>query len=166
MYGNDRFITNALAAGVDGLIVVDLPPEEDTELCLPAKDAGLKFIRLVTPTSDETRLPAILAEASGFIYYVSVLGTTGTKSADRNTISDAYQRIRAQTELPIVAGFGIRTPAQAAEAASVTDGAVVGSAVVDIIANNLTDTPHEDVDADIVQKVATFVDKLAKAISK
>ena len=165
MYGNDRFITNALAAGVDGLIVVDLPPEEDTELCLPAKDAGLKFIRLVTPTSDETRLPAILAEASGFIYYVSVLGITGTKSADRNTISDAYQRIRAQTELPIVAGFGIRTPAQAAEVASLTDGAVVGSAVVEIIANNLADTPQEGVDDDIVQKVATFVNKLTKAIS-
>ena len=166
MYGNDRFITNALAAGVDGLIVVDLPPEEDKELCLPAKDAGLKFIRLVTPTSDETRLPAILAEASGFIYYVSVLGITGTKSADRNTISDAYQLIRAHTELPIVAGFGIRTPAQAAEAAGLTDGAVVGSAVVDIIANNLTDMPQEGVDDDIVQKVATFVDKLTKAISK
>jgi tryptophan synthase alpha chain len=165
MYGNDRFITNALAAGVDGLIVVDLPPEEDTELCLPAKDAGLKFIRLVTPTSDETRLPAILAEASGFIYYVSVLGITGTKSADRNTISGAYQRIRAQTELPIVAGFGIRTPAQAAEVASLTDGAVVGSAVVEIIANNLADTPQEGVDDDIVQKVATFVNKLTKAIS-
>ena len=166
IYGNDRFIADALAAGVDGLIIVDLPPEEDTELCLPAKDAGLKFIRLVTPTSDEARLTAILTEASGFVYYVSVLGITGTKSAAGDTISNAYQRIRAQTELPIVAGFGIRTPAQAAEAASITDGAVVGSAVVDIIANNLADTPAEDVDADIVQKVATFVDKLAKAISK
>ena len=166
IYGNDRFIADALAAGVDGLIIVDLPPEEDTELCLPAKDAGLKFIRLVTPTSDETRLPAILAEASGFVYYVSVLGITGTKSAAGNTISDAYQRIRAQTELPIVAGFGIRTPAQAAEAASVTDGAVVGSAVVDIIASNLTDTPAQGVDADIVQKVANSVDRLAIAVSK
>ena len=166
IYGNDRFIADALAAGVDGLIIVDLPPEEDTELCLPAKDAGLKFIRLVTPTSDKTRLTAILAEASGFVYYVSVLGVTGTKSAAGDSISDAYQRIRAQTELPIVAGFGIRTPAQAAKAASITDGAVVGSAVVDIIANNLVDKPAEDVDADIVQKVATFVDKLAKAISK
>ena len=164
IYGNHRFIADALAAGVDGLIIVDLPPEEDTELCLPAKDAGLKFIRLVTPTSDETRLPAILAEASGFVYYVSVLGITGTKSAAGDSISDAYQRIRAQTELPIVAGFGIRTPAQAAEAASLTDGAVVGSAVVDIIANNLTDTPQEGVKDDIVQKVATFVGELATAI--
>ena len=166
IYGNDRFIADALAAGVDGLIIVDLPPEEDTELCLPAKDAGLKFIRLVTPTSDETRLPAILAEASGFVYYVSVLGITGTKSAAGDSISDAYQRIRAQTELPIVAGFGIRTPAQAAEAASLTDGAVVGSAVVDIIANNLTDTPQNGMKDDIVQKVATFVGELATAIRK
>ena len=166
IYGNDRFIADALAAGVDGLIIVDLPPEEDNELCLPAKDAGLKFIRLVTPTSDETRLTAILTEASGFVYYVSVLGITGTNSAAGDSISDAYQRIRAQTELPIVAGFGIRTPAQAAEAASVTDGAVVGSAVVDIIASNLADTPLEGINADIVQKVAIFVNKLAKAISK
>ena len=166
IYGNDRFIADALAAGVDGLIIVDLPPEEDTELCLPAKDAGLKFIRLVTPTSNETRLPAILAEASGFVYYVSVLGITGTKSAAGNTISDAYQRIRAQTDLPIVAGFGIRTPAQAAEAARLTDGAVVGSAVVDIIANNLTDTPQNSMKDDIVQKVATFVSELATAIRK
>ena len=166
IYGNDHFIEDALAAGVDGLIIVDLPPEEDTELCLPAKDAGLKFIRLVTPTSDETRLPAILAEASGFVYYVSVLGITGTKSAPGNTISDAYQRIRAQTELPIVAGFGIRTPAQAAEAASLTDGAIVGSAVVDIIANTLTDTPQEAKKDDIVQKVATFVGELAIAVRK
>ena len=166
IYGNDRFIADALVAGVDGLIIVDLPPEEDKELCLPAKDAGLKFIRLVTPTSDETRLPAILAEASGFVYYVSVLGITGTKSASGTTISDAYQRIRTQTELPIVAGFGIRTPVQAAEAASLTDGAVVGSAVVDIIANNLTKTPQDDYKDDTVQKVATFAGELAKAIRK
>ena len=164
--GNDRFIADALAAGVDGLIIVDLPPEEDGELCLPAKQAGLKFIRLVTPTSDANRLPAILAEASGFVYYVSVLGITGTKSAAANSISDAYQRIRAQTELPIVAGFGIRTPQQAAEAADLTDGAVVGSAVVDIIANNLTNQPAHGVNDDIVQKVATFVGELATAIRK
>jgi tryptophan synthase alpha chain len=120
----------------------------------------------VTPTSDANRLPAILAEASGFIYYVSVLGITGTKSAAANSISDAYQRIRAQTDLPIVAGFGIRTPQQAAEAADLTDGAVVGSAVVDIIANNLTDRPANGVNDDIVQKVATFVGELATAIRK
>ena len=166
IYGNDRFIADAVTAGVDGLIIVDLPPEEDTELCLPAKKAGLKFIRLVTPTSDKTRLPAILAEASGFVYYVSVLGITGTKSAAGDSISAAYQRIRSQTDLPIVAGFGIRTPAQAAEAATLTDGAVVGSAVVDIIATNLTDTPQNGISDDIVQKVATFVGELASAIRK
>ena len=166
IYGNDRFVTDAVTAGVDGLIIVDLPPEEDTELCLPAKKAGLKFIRLVTPTSDKTRLPAILAEASGFVYYVSVLGITGTKSAAGDSISAAYQRIRSQTDLPIVAGFGIRTPAQAAEAATLTDGAVVGSAVVDIIATNLTDTPQNGINNDIVQKVATFVGELASAIRK
>lgn len=166
IYGNDCFIADAVTAGVDGLIIVDLPPEEDTELCLPAKKAGLKFIRLVTPTSDETRLPAILAEASGFVYYVSVLGITGTKSAAGDSISAAYQRIRSQTDLPIVAGFGIRTPAQAAEAATLTDGAVVGSAVVDIIATNLTDTPQNGINNDIVQKVATFVGELASAIRK
>ena len=161
IYGNDRFITDSVDAGVDGLIIVDLPPEEDIELCLPAKRAGLKFIRLVTPTSDENRLPTILAEASGFVYYVSVLGITGTKSAKANSISAAYQRIRAQTNLPIVAGSGIRTPEQVAEATQLTDGAVVGSAVVDIIANNLTDTPTNNVNNDIVQKVATFVGNLA-----
>ena len=166
IYGNDRFIADAVTAGVDGLIIVDLPPEEDTELCLPAKKAGLKFIRLVTPTSDETRLPTILAEASGFVYYVSVLGITGTKSAAGDSISAAYQRIRSQTDLPIVAGFGIRTSAQAAEAAAHTDGAVVGSAVVDIIATNLADTPQNGINNDIVQKVATFVGELAIAIRK
>ena len=120
----------------------------------------------MTPTSDANRLPAILAEASGFVYYVSVLGITGTKSAAANSISDAYQRIRAQTDLPIVAGFGIRTPQQAAEAADLTDGAVVGSAVVEIIANNLTDQPAPGVNRDIVEKVAAFVGELATAIRK
>ena len=166
IYGNDRFIADAVTAGIDGLIIVDLPPEEDTELCLPAKKSGLKFIRLVTPTSDKTRLPAILAEASGFVYYVSVLGITGTKSAAGDSISAAYQRIRSQTNLPIVAGFGIRTPAQAAEVATLTDGAVVGSAVVDIIATNLMDTPQNGINYDIVQKVATFVGELASALRK
>ena len=166
IYGNDRFIADAVTAGVDGLIIVDLPPEEDTELCLPAKKAGLKFIRLVTPTSDEIRLPAILAEASGFVYYVSVLGITGTTSAAGDSISAAYQRIRSQTDLPIVAGFGIRTSAQAAEAATLTDGAVVGSAVVDIIATNLVDTPQDGINDDVVKKVATFVGELASAIRK
>ena len=144
IYGNDRFIADAVAAGVDGLILVDLPPEEDAELCLPAKQAGLDFIRLITPTSDDTRLPAILAEASGFVYYVSVTGITGTASAAADSIAAAMTRIRKQTDLPIVTGFGIRTPAQAAEAASLSNGAVVGSAVVNIIADNLPARHHRD----------------------
>ncbi len=164
IYGNDRFITDALKAGVDGLIIVDLPPEEDCELCLPAKNAGLSFIRLITPTSNEQRLAVILAKASGFVYYVSVLGITGTKSAVAESISTAYKDIRSQTDLPIVTGFGIRTPEQAAEAASITNGAVVGSAVVDIIAENISKTPTNGVNQAIVQKVATFVAKLVTAI--
>ena len=165
-FGNSRFIAAAIAAGVDGLIIVDLPPEEDAELCLPAKQAGLNFIRLVTPTSDENRLPVILEEASGFVYYVSVLGITGTKTAVSDTIADAYQRIRTHTSLPIVTGFGIRSTKQAADAARLTDGAVIGSAVVDIIADNLGNKDTNEIRNDIVQKVATFVTELVNAVQK
>jgi len=167
IYGNDRFITDAVAAGVDGLILVDLPPEEDAELCLPAKQAGLDFIRLITPTSDDIRLPAILAEASGFVYYVSVTGITGTASAAADSIAAAMTRIRKQTDLPIVTGFGIRTAAQAAEAASLSNGAVVGSAVVNIIADNLPDgttTISADNRQKIIRKIAAFVADLSAAI--
>jgi tryptophan synthase alpha chain len=167
IYGNDRFIANAVAAGVDGLILVDLPPEEDAELCLPAKQAGLDFIRLITPTSDDTRLPAILAEASGFVYYVSVTGITGTASAAADSIAAAMTRIRKQTDLPIVTGFGIRTAAQAAEAASLSNGAVVGSAVVNIIADNLPDgttTISADNRQKMIRKIAAFVADLSAAI--
>ena len=167
IYGNDRFIADAVAAGVDGLILVDLPPEEDAELCLPAKQAGLDFIRLITPTSDDIRLPAILAEASGFVYYVSVTGITGTASAAADSIAAAMTRIRKQTDLPIVTGFGIRTAAQAAEAASLSNGAVVGSAVVNIIADNLPDgttTISADNRQEIIRKIAAFVADLSAAI--
>jgi len=167
IYGNNRFIADAVAAGVDGLILVDLPPEEDAELCLPAKQAGLDFIRLITPTSDDIRLPAILAEASGFIYYVSVTGITGTASAAADSIAAAMTRIRKQTDLPIVTGFGIRTAAQAAEAASLSNGAVVGSAVVNIIADNLPDgttTISADNRQEIIRKIAAFVADLSAAI--
>ncbi len=163
IYGVDAFLADAVAAGVDGLIVVDLPPEEDDELCLPAREAGLDFIRLVTPTSDAARLPVVLGTASGFVYYVAITGITGTRSAAADTISAAYSRISATTDLPIVTGFGIRTPEQAGEAASLSDGAVVGSAVVDIIADNLgadgRGTP------DIVSKIAAFVGDLAKGVA-
>ncbi len=167
IYGNDRFIADAIAAGVDGLILVDLPPEEDAELCLPAQEAGLNFIRLITPTSDEARLAKILAEASGFIYYVSVTGITGTASAAADSISAAMSRIRKQTDLPIVTGFGIRSPEQAADAARLSDGAVVGSAVVNIIADHVPkDGTTLGVDGrnEIIRKIAAFVGELSSAI--
>jgi len=167
IYGNDRFIDDAVAAGVDGLIIVDLPPEEDNELCIPARKAGLNVVRLITPTSDDQRLPAILAEASGFVYYVSVTGITGMASAAATSIDQAYQRIRKQTDLPIVTGFGIRTPEQAAESARLSDGAVVGSAVVDLIADAVANPASPDEAENrtaIVRKVAAFVGDLSAAI--
>ena len=167
IYGNNRFIADSVAAGVDGLIIVDLPPEEDSELCIPARDSGLNIVRLITPTSNEQRLNAILAQASGFVYYVSVTGITGTASAAATSIADAYRRIRKQTNLPIVTGFGIRTPEQAAQSANLSDGAVVGSAVVDIIAGGLANPTSRDYAenrAAIVRKVAAFVGELSAAI--
>lgn len=164
IYGVDAFLADALAAGVDGLIVVDLPPEEDDELCLPARAAGLDFIRLVTPTSDAARLPVVLGTASGFVYYVAITGITGTQSAAADSISAAYRRISAATDLPIVTGFGIRTPDQAGEAASLSDGAIVGSAVVDIIAGNLGEDGRGT--PEIVSKIAAFVGDLASGVAK
>ena len=132
IYGKDTFITDALAAGVDGLIIVDLPPEEDSELCDDARMAGLSFIRLVTPTTLGS--PACCSgKAGGFIYYVAIAGITGTKSAAKDTINAAFTRIREETSLPAVTGFGIRTAEQAAEIAHISDGVVVGSAMVSII---------------------------------
>ena len=163
IYGAQKFLDEAAEIGVDGLIIVDLPPEEDQELCLPAKRAGLSFIRLVTPTSNEARLPTILAEASGFVYYVSITGITGTKSAGSASIADAYNRIKTMTDLPVVTGFGIRTPEAAGQAATLSDGAVVGSAVVDIIANNLSDDGSSC--DEIVQKIAAFVGDLAQGVA-
>jgi tryptophan synthase alpha chain len=136
-YGVPRFIADAKAAGVDGLIVVDLPPEHDDELCLPAMKAGINFIRLATPTTDDKRLPAVLANTSGFVYYVSILGITGTRSAASASVEAAVKRLKRHTSLPVAVGFGIRTPKQAAEVARVADAAVVGSALVQIVADNL-----------------------------
>src|ERR671925_5370 len=130
IYGVDRFLRDAKSAGVDGLIVVDLPPEEDAELCLPALKAGLNFIRLATPTTDDKRLPAVLANTSGFVYYVSIMGITGTKSASNADVSAAVARLKRHTDLPVAVGFGIKTADQAAEIAKVADAAVVGSALV------------------------------------
>ena len=131
--GVARFLVDAKTAGVDGLIVVDLPPEEDAELCLPAQAAGLNFIRLATPTTDDKRLPRVLQNTSGFVYYVSITGITGAGAAEAGDVGPEVARIKAQTDLPVIVGFGIRTPDAAQAIASVADGAVVGSAIVQLI---------------------------------
>src|SRR6266540_435958 len=137
IYGVDRFLRDAKSAGVDGLIVVDLPPEEDAELCLPALKAGLNFIRLATPTTDDKRLPAVLANTSGFVYYVSITGITGSASADSNAVGEAVARIKRHTKLPVCVGFGIRTPDAARAIAENANGAVVGTALVDALRASL-----------------------------
>jgi tryptophan synthase alpha chain len=136
-YGADAFARDAVAAGVDGAIIVDLPPEEDAELAVPARAAGLDIVRLATPTSDEARLPAIVAHASGFLYYVAITGITGTRAVDAASVRVAVERLRRFTPLPIAVGFGIKTPAQAAAVAKAADAAVVGSVIVDRLALNL-----------------------------
>jgi len=128
--GVERFLADAKAAGIDGLIVVDLPPEEDEELCIPAAAAGLNFIRLATPTTDDKRLPKVLQNTSGFVYYVSITGITGAAAAEAADVGPEVARIKAKTDLPVIVGFGIRTPETAQSIASVADGAVVGSAIV------------------------------------
>src|ERR1700739_957267 len=137
IYGVDRFLADAKSAGVDGLIIVDLPAEEDVELCLPALKAGLNFIRLATPTTDDKRLPAVLANTSGFVYYVSVTGITGSAGADSRVVGEAVARIKRHTALPVCVGFGIRTAEAARAIAADADGAVVGSALVDALRGSL-----------------------------
>ena len=137
IYGVDRFLVDAKAAGIDGLIVVDLPPEEDAELCLPALKAGLNFIRLATPTTDDKRLPAVLANTSGFVYYVSITGITGAAAANAAQVGEAVRRIKRHTPLPVCVGFGIRTPETARDIAGAADGAVVGTALVEALAKSL-----------------------------
>jgi tryptophan synthase alpha chain len=139
IYGVDRFVRDAKAAGVDGLIVVDLPPEEDEELCLPAIGAGISFIRLATPTSDDKRLPVLLTNSSGFVYYVSVLGVTGVKSAAATDVATAVARIKRHTDLPVMVGFGVKTGEQAAAIAAHAEGVVVGSALVNAVRDSLKD---------------------------
>ncbi|MDO7559026.1 MAG: tryptophan synthase subunit alpha [Loktanella sp.] len=129
--GVDKFLVDAKEAGIDGLIVVDLPPEEDSELCIPAQAAGINFIRLATPTTDDKRLPKVLTNTSGFVYYVSVTGITGTASAQANDVGPEVARIKSHTDLPVIVGFGIKTPQAAADIAAIADGAVVGSAIVE-----------------------------------
>ena len=132
--GVETFLADARAAGIDGLIIVDLPPEEDEELCIPAQAAGLNFIRLATPTTDDKRLPKVLQNTSGFVYYVSITGITGAAAAQAGDVAPEVARIKAATDLPVIVGFGIRTPETSREIASVADGAVVGSAIVSEIA--------------------------------
>jgi tryptophan synthase alpha chain len=152
----ERFLEEAAEAGVDGLIVVDLPPEEDDELCLPARNAGLDFIRLATPTTDDARLPAVLANTAGFLYYVAIAGITGTRSAAAEDVAPAVARLKAHTALPVAVGFGVKSAEQAAEIARVADGVVVGSAIVDTIAKA---APSE-----AAKKTHAFVAALAEGV--
>lgn len=161
-YGVDRFLVDAKADGVDGLIIVDLPPEEDGELCVPALKAGVNFIRLTTPTTDEKRLPAVLQNNSGFIYYVSIAGITGTASAANTAVDAAVARLKRHTDLPIAVGFGIKTPAQAAEIARVADAAVVGSAIVTRLADGLDESGA--LRPGVVEDVLGFVRELAAGV--
>jgi tryptophan synthase alpha chain len=137
IYPAERFLDDAVAAGADGLLVVDVPPEADAELCLPARERGLNFIRLATPTTDERRLPAVLANTSGFLYYVTITGITGAAAPDIKGVHSHVARIKESTQLPVAVGFGIKTPAQAKEIAAVADAVAVGSALVETIRNTL-----------------------------
>src|SRR3954471_3909501 len=161
-YGADAFARDAVAAGVDGTIIVDLPPEEDPELAEPARAVWLDTVRLATPTSDEVRLPAIVTHASGFIYYVAIAGITGTRSADAASVRAAVARLRRFTELPIAVGFGIRTPEQAAEVAKAADAAVVGTALVDRLAFNLD--PDDRAKSGLVEAVLADIRALAAGV--
>jgi tryptophan synthase alpha chain len=160
IYGVDKFLADAKSAGVDGLIIVDLPPEEDTELCVPALKAGLNFIRLATPTTDDKRLPAVLANTSGFVYYVSVTGITGGASGDSKVVGDAVARIKRHTDLPVCVGFGIRTPEAARAIAERANGAVVGTALVDALRGSL------DAEGRATGKTVNAVSELAAALAQ
>ncbi|MCV2869716.1 tryptophan synthase subunit alpha [Defluviimonas sp. WL0002] len=149
--GVERFLADAKAAGIDGLIVVDLPPEEDDELCIPAQKAGLNFIRLATPTTDDKRLPKVMQNTSGFVYYVSITGITGAAAAQATDVAPEVARIKAATDLPVIVGFGIRTPDAARAIATVADGAVVGSAIVKMV-----EQKHS------VPEILSFVQSLAE----
>jgi tryptophan synthase alpha chain len=161
IYGVDKFLADARSAGVDGLIVVDLPPEEDEELCLPALKAGLNFIRLATPTTDDKRLPAVLNNTSGFVYYVSITGITGAAAPDAGKVASAVGRIKRHTALPVAVGFGVRTAEQARAIAEGADGVVVGSALVEALRQSLKDgraTPGT------VKSVTDLVAQLAQGV--
>src|SRR5580700_2425538 len=160
IYGVDRFLVDARAAGVDGLIVVDLPPEEDDELCLPALKAGLNFVRLATPTTDDKRLPAVLRNTSGFVYYVSITGITGAAAPDSGKVDAAVERIKRHTKLPVAVGFGVKTADHAGAIAAVADGVVVGSALIDALRQTL------DGDAKATQSTVTAVTDLVAGLAE
>lgn len=162
IYPSTRFLDEAKAAGVDGLIIVDVPPEADEELCIPAVERGLNFIRLATPTTDAKRLPAVLANTSGFLYYVSIAGITGTAAPDVAAVHRQVARIKKSTPLPVAVGFGIRTPEQARAMAAGTDGVVVGSALVDAIRNSLG--PNGESTGKTTPAVLDLVKSLAQAL--
>ncbi|MEJ2435982.1 MAG: tryptophan synthase subunit alpha, partial [Pseudolabrys sp.] len=162
VYGVDRFLADAKAAGVDGLIVVDLPPEEDEELCLPALKAGLNFIRLATPTTDDQRLPKVLTNTSGFVYYVSITGITGSAAPDPDKVSAAVQRIKRYTGLPVAVGFGVKDAASARTIAQGADGVVVGSALIGALAKTLDKDGKAS--AATVQAVTEVVANIAQGV--
>ena len=159
VYGVERFLTDAKAAGVDGLIVVDLPPEEDAELCLPAMKAGVNFIRLATPTTDDKRLPKVLQNTSGFVYYVSMTGVTGGTIANYDAVGEAVARIKRHTDLPVAVGFGVKTAADAAAIAKGADGVVVGSSLVDRVRLSL------DADGKATEKTVSAVTSLVAELA-
>ncbi len=161
-YGVDAFITDAKQAGVDGFIIVDLPPEEESEFAVPAQAAGLDFIYLTTPTADDERLARITSRGSGFIYYVSITGVTGTASAQLDEVDTAVKRIRQTTDLPVAIGFGINTPDQARDMAAISDAAVVGSAIVKRIADNLDESGTAK--DGLVDAVLSYVKELANGV--
>ena len=162
IYGNDRFLADAKAAGVDGFIIVDLPPEEDDELCLPTLKAGLNFIRLATPTTDDKRLPIVLKNTSGFVYYVSITGVTGTAAPDAGKVTTAVARIKRHTKLPVAVGFGVRTAEQARAMAEGADGVVVGSALVDALRQTLD--KNGKAGSGTVKAVTELVSALAQGV--
>ncbi|MGA8611623.1 MAG: tryptophan synthase subunit alpha [Xanthobacteraceae bacterium] len=160
VYGGARFLADAKSGGVDGLIIVDLPPEEDGELCVPALKAGLNFIRLATPTTDDKRLPTVLTNTSGFVYYVSITGITGSAAPDPSKVTDAVARIKRHTKLPVCVGFGVRTAEQARAIAEGSDGVVVGSALVDALRKSL------DADGKATAATAASVADLVRSLSQ
>ncbi|PWK63140.1 tryptophan synthase subunit alpha [Aminobacter sp. AP02] len=162
IYGVDRFLEDAVASGIDGLIVVDLPPEMDAELCIPALKAGINFIRLATPTTDDKRLPKVLENTSGFVYYVSMTGITGSALADTSKVAEAVSRIKAHTDLPVCVGFGVKTAEQARTIGASADGVVVGTAIVNAVANVIG--PKGEKTADPAEAVATLVTGLSQGI--